>query len=339
MRRVILLILDILTLTLAFLAAYYLRSHFGAIQSIAFYWEVYPVVIILFLLIFGLFSLYKEAVWENDFLQTYQILRAFLVFLSLLMVLSFLQKVDYSRAVLLLFVALAVPLIFLERSVMHKAVHVFGKDMKSLKNDFHKDLPNLNLEGMNRDFYDSVKAVFDYLIALIAAVLLLPLWLIIGLIIKLDSEGGIIFKHKRVGKDGKKFYLYKFRTMHENTNPQAEAPLSIKDERITRFGRFLRRTSLDEAPQFINILRGEMALIGPRPEMPFIAEQYNDWQSERLKVKPGITGLWQVLGRKDIPLNDNLEYDFYYIKNRSFLLDVVILIKTVGIVIRGKGAY
>jgi len=96
---------------------------------------------------------------------------------------------------------------------------------------------------------------------------------------------------------------------------------------------------LDEFPQFLNILKGEVSLVGPRPEMPFIVDQYKDWERQRLKVKPGLTGLWQIMGRKELPLHESLEYDFYYIKNQSLLLDLTILIKTIPIIIWGKGAY
>lgn len=183
------------------------------------------------------------------------------------------------------------------------------------------------------------KAIIDPLLAVFFIIGFLPLWLLIALLIKLDSSGPIIFSHQRTGKNGKKFRLYKFRTMHANVQPQAESPLSKNDSRITRFGKILRKTSLDEAPQFLNVLKGEMSVVGPRPEMPFIVDQYQDWQRKRLEVKPGITGLWQVLGRKDIPLKDNLEYDFYYLQHRSLILELVILLKTVIIVITGKGAY
>ncbi|MGQ9733011.1 MAG: sugar transferase, partial [Candidatus Zipacnadales bacterium] len=121
--------------------------------------------------------------------------------------------------------------------------------------------------------------------------------------------------------------------------PYEEAPSTEEDARITSVGRWLRRSSLDELPQLWNVLRGEMSLVGPRPEMPFIVEQYEPWQRRRLDVKPGLTGLWQILGRKDLPLRDNIEYDFYYIRNRSLTLDLVILLKTIGVVLRGRGAY
>jgi lipopolysaccharide/colanic/teichoic acid biosynthesis glycosyltransferase len=127
--------------------------------------------------------------------------------------------------------------------------------------------------------------------------------------------------------------------MQADVAPYEEAPLERTDPRVTRFGRFLRKTSLDELPQLINVLRGDMSMVGPRPEMPFIVDKYEEWQRRRLDVKPGITGLWQIVGRKDLPLYLNLEYDFYYIRNQSLLLDLMILIKTIPAVLFGKGAF
>lgn len=197
----------------------------------------------------------------------------------------------------------------------------------------------LNYQIKKTPVLDFVKRVMDPVIAIFFIVGFLPLWIIIALSIKLDSKGPIIFSHQRVGKNGQKFRLYKFRTMYSQVEPQAMSPLQKDDPRITKFGRILRRTGLDEAPQFCNVLKGEMSIIGPRPEMPFIVEHYQDWQKRRLEVKPGITGLWQVLASKNIPLKDNLDYDFYYLQHRSMFLELVILAKTVIIVVTGKGAY
>jgi lipopolysaccharide/colanic/teichoic acid biosynthesis glycosyltransferase len=127
--------------------------------------------------------------------------------------------------------------------------------------------------------------------------------------------------------------------MSVSTSPLTLTPITASDPRITRIGRLLRRSSLDESPQFINVLRGEMSIVGPRPAMSYIVDTYSDLQRKRLLVKPGITGLWQVMGRKDLPLYENPEYDYYYILNRSIMLDLFILCKTLHAVIKGKGAY
>ena len=142
-----------------------------------------------------------------------------------------------------------------------------------------------------------------------------------------------------LGLKGRKFTLYKFRTMKPESDEYEVAPVSMNDDRITGLGRFLRRTSLDELPQLFNVLAGQMSLVGPRPEMPFIVEDYGSWQRHRLDVKPGLTGMWQIMGRKELPLHDNLEYDYYYIRNQSLMLDLTILLRTVAVIFKGRGAY
>ena len=135
--------------------------------------------------------------------------------------------------------------------------------------------------------------------------------------------------------------MYKFRTMvagAENKVNQETFEKRPDDPRVTTLGRFLRRTSLDELPQIFNVLKGEMSLVGPRPEMTFIVDKYEPWQRQRLAVPPGITGWWQVSGRSDLPMHLNTQYDLYYIRNYSILLDLKILWRTAGVVIRGKGA-
>ena len=202
------------------------------------------------------------------------------------------------------------------------------------------DFPVIELrEGRLRPVDLFLKRGLDLALTLPVLILISPLFGLIALAIKLDSPGPVIFAHDRVGKDGRIFRLYKFRTMKQETEPYATAPGDQSDSRITRFGRFLRKTSLDELPQFINVLKGEMSLVGPRPEMPFIVDQYEPWQRRRLDVPQGITGLWQIAGRKQLPLHYNLEYDFYYIRNWSLRLDLAILLRTIPAVLLGKGAF
>ncbi len=206
--------------------------------------------------------------------------------------------------------------------------------------DLVDDLPLVRLGREDaRPFYAPLKRAFDLTGALVALVLTAPLLLWTALRIKLDSPGPVLFRHTRVGRDGAPFEMYKFRTMQAGTPPQAVAPRDVSDPRVTRYGHWLRATSIDELPQLINVLRGEMSLVGPRPEMPFIVETYDDWQARRLAVEPGITGLWQILGRKDLPMHENLQYDFYYIRNRSLGLDASILLRTFGAVLSRRGAY
>jgi lipopolysaccharide/colanic/teichoic acid biosynthesis glycosyltransferase len=206
--------------------------------------------------------------------------------------------------------------------------------------DLVDDLPLVRLGGRQPGpHYVPAKRAIDVLGALAALVLSSPFWLYWALRIKLSSPGPVFFVHGRVGKDGKHFRMFKFRTMANDTDPYCQAPEEHGDPRITPYGRWLRRTSIDELPQVLNVLRGEMSLVGPRPEMPFIADTYDEWQHRRLSVKPGITGLWQILGRKDLPMHENLHYDFYYIRNRSLWLDCSLMIRTVWAVLSRRGAY
>jgi exopolysaccharide biosynthesis polyprenyl glycosylphosphotransferase len=202
------------------------------------------------------------------------------------------------------------------------------------------DLPIIELPHASFGVWkEAVKRVADVLIAAALLVLLAPLSLVVVLLVRQQTGASAIFRQERIGRFGRPFTLLKFRSMRPDTDPYAEAPRRDDDPRVTPIGRWLRRYSLDELPQLWNVIRGEMSLVGPRPEMPFIVEQYEPWQRRRLEAKPGLTGLWQILGRKDLPLRENIEYDFYYIRNRSLILDLVIVLKTIGVVLRGRGAY
>jgi len=188
-----------------------------------------------------------------------------------------------------------------------------------------------------------LQAAFKRLLDITVAGCLLGLFavpmLIIAVLIRIDSPGPAIFRQERIGLFGRPFRMYKFRTMTTSSLPYAMAPSDAKDPRVTRVGFWLRRFSLDEFPQLLNVLQGDMSMVGPRPEMPFLVSKYTLWERRRLDVKPGLTGLWQIVGRKNLPLSLNMEYDFYYIKNQSLLFDIIILIKTVPAVIFGKGAF
>jgi lipopolysaccharide/colanic/teichoic acid biosynthesis glycosyltransferase len=195
-----------------------------------------------------------------------------------------------------------------------------------------------------------VKRTFDLLITLL---LFLPSLVVMGMIavaIRLEGPGAILLRQKRVGENGRMFKIIKFRTMvpgAENLRHLVEHYDEVgrlihktsDDPRVTRVGLFLRKTSLDELPQLINIIRGEMSLVGPRPELPYLVEQYEPWQRKRLAVPQGLTGWWQVNGRSDKPMHLHTEDDLYYIQNYSLMLDIQILLKTVIVVLRGRGAY
>ncbi len=182
------------------------------------------------------------------------------------------------------------------------------------------------------------KRWMDIVMALANLALWGPLMIVVAIVVKKSSPGPVLFKQERVGLNGRKFTMYKFRSMYVNTPKYALTPENSRDPRITPIGRFLRKTSLDELPQFFNVLAGDMSIVGPRPEMPFIVENYDAIQSERLKVKPGITGLWQISADRAKQIHDNIEYDLYYVENVSPLLDLVIILRTIFEVFRGKGA-
>lgn len=212
-------------------------------------------------------------------------------------------------------------------------------------------VPLINLRDTALTPYQRVvKRAFDLMIGTTTLILSLPLWLVIGIAIRLDSPGSVFFKQQRVGENGKLFTMIKFRTMvedaearqHEVNAYDAAGNFIYKtksDPRVTRVGQWLRRTSLDELPNLINVLRGEMSLVGPRPEVTWMMDKYAAWQLKRFAVPQGMTGWWQVNGRSDKPMHLHTEDDLYYIQNYSILLDIVILWRTLFAVLRRKGAY
>jgi len=195
-----------------------------------------------------------------------------------------------------------------------------------------------------------IKRVLDVAVSIVVLTLLSPALGLIALIIKLDSPGPVLFRQVRIGRDGKSFALYKFRSMRQDAEKQLDELLCLNeatgplfkirdDPRMTRVGRFLRRTSLDEFPQFINVFRGEMSLVGPRPPLPQEVEHYEEWHMRRLEAPPGLTCLWQVSGRSEIPFDEMVMLDIYYIENWSLGLDLGILLRTIPAVLSGGGAF
>lgn len=184
----------------------------------------------------------------------------------------------------------------------------------------------------------TIKRVFDLFLSL----LLLPLFLlflpVIGLLIKIDSTGPVFFRDERMGRWGKPFKCWKFRTMVVNADARSLA-LSAQDDRITRVGQWLRKTSLDELPQVIHILVGQMSFVGPRPPILCLAEAYTAHQAQRLQMRPGLTGWAQISGRNILPYEERLEYDVWYVQNWTILLDLKILLKTPGVVLSQEGVY
>ena len=182
--------------------------------------------------------------------------------------------------------------------------------------------------------------VLDIVLAAIGLVLTAPLVLIAAAAIKLDSQGPVIYRQRRVGRDGQQFQVYKLRTMRPGADPVGVGtPVLEDDPRVTRVGRLLRRFSLDETPNLVNVLRGELAIVGPRPTLPAQVELYTERQRRRLEVKPGITGWAQVNGRAGIPWEERIELDIWYVDNRSLALDVRILARTARLLLSGHGLY
>ena len=199
-----------------------------------------------------------------------------------------------------------------------------------------KDVKDPNL------LYSIYTRSFDIISSIIALIILFPIILITGIIVKIEDKGPIFYKQERLGKNEKRFYIYKIRSMRIDAEKNGKAQWAEKnDPRITKVGRFIRKTRIDELPQLINILKGDMTIVGPRPERPELTYEFEK-QTEgfinRLKVKPGLTGLAQVNGGYDITPKEKLGWDMEYIRNRSIILDLKIILKTIKVIITGDGA-
>jgi exopolysaccharide biosynthesis polyprenyl glycosylphosphotransferase len=240
--------------------------------------------------------------------------------------------------------------------------HVFPEENKNyVINDglFNINLyPDLSKPSLSRQATSLLKKLMDIVGSLFALLIFSPIFMIIAAAVKLTSEGPVFFKQERMGLNGETFTFLKFRSMYTNSDPNrhkdyikkyigqgkaANAPGVYKlsnDPRITPFGNFIRKTSLDELPQFINVLKGDMSLVGPRPPIPYECELYDIWHRRRLlSVKPGITGLWQVTGRSSTNFDEMVRLDLKYINEWSLWLDVKLLLKTPWVVLTGKGGY
>lgn len=198
--------------------------------------------------------------------------------------------------------------------------------------------------------YEAIKRIFDIVLSSIGIIILFPIFLIIGIIIKMDSKGPVFFAHERIGKNGKTIKIYKFRTM----NKDAEAMIRNftkdqmkeyknnyklrEDPRITKVGKILRKTSLDELPQILNILKGELSIVGPRPVVISELEKYGQNKDKFLSVKPGLTGYWQVNGRSSTTYEERIAMELYYVENRGIWLDIKIFFKTIISVFKSEGA-
>jgi exopolysaccharide biosynthesis polyprenyl glycosylphosphotransferase len=219
----------------------------------------------------------------------------------------------------------------------------------------YADLPVIDVSPVTSIWYPiRLKRIFDLVVAIVGAVFTAPLMAFIALAIKLTSDGPVLFKQKRIGKNGVPFGFYKFRTMYLSDNDDAERKEKmisfmknsnscgtetkiISESRVTKIGRILRKTSLDELPQLFNVIKGDMSIVGPRPCLPYEFENYDNWQRRRLNVMPGCTGVWQVTGRSSVSFKDSVVLDLYYINTMSPWLDLQLTIKTLPVMLFSKG--
>jgi exopolysaccharide biosynthesis polyprenyl glycosylphosphotransferase len=183
--------------------------------------------------------------------------------------------------------------------------------------------------------YIAFKRCTDLLLSFLLVLITLPMWLVAAIMVKATSRGPVFFRQERTGQSGKPFVMLKFRSMYVDTPKYGRSPENPGDRRITPAGRFLRKTSLDELPQLLNVLTGDMSLVGPRPEMPYITDNYTALERRRLSVPQGLTGLWQLSGDRKFSIHDAIEYDFYYIENRGVFLDFAVLLHTLFFAMKG----
>lgn len=234
------------------------------------------------------------------------------------------------------------------------AVRVVPQGYEYMAHDFIKFnigiIPILEYSDIDVNYRQRLKRVFDFVLTSLSMIFLLPVFIVLGLLIKLEAPGPVFYRSRRYGRYGRMFNMYKFRSMvinaddllaHLKDKNEVDGPIFKikKDPRITGMGAFLRRYSLDELPQILNVLKGDMSLVGPRPFPIDQLEKEDLRQLRRLGIRPGITGLWQIRGRSDVSFDKLLRWDIWYIKNWSFWLDLYILFQTFPVVVRGKGAY
>lgn len=221
--------------------------------------------------------------------------------------------------------------------------------MERLQADKENNLEFQVINKENRLVYNASKRLIDILLSLLGLIIVSPIMLIVAILIKLESTGPVIFSQTRVGLNGKEFNMLKFRSMVQNAeelkeklqkqNEMSGPMFKMKeDPRVTKVGRFIRKTSIDELPQLINVLKGEMSLVGPRPSLPKEVAKFEPWMLERLNVKPGLTCYWQVSGRNNIDFEDWMKLDIKYVKDRNLVLDIKLIFKTFFVLFGDKNA-
>lgn len=242
------------------------------------------------------------------------------------------------------------------RAAVKMASPLYGVISQRIFTERYGEVPVVGMmNGTPNGIQAFMKRVFDLVFAFVGMVIFSPLYLAIAIAIKFDSPGSVLHTHKRIGKNGRAFRFYKFRSMYLGSDEDevrkdkvakfihAKERLNgstkiVDDQKVTRVGKFIRKTSLDELPQLLNVLKGEMSLVGPRPCLPYEWEYYEAWHKKRLSVVPGCTGVWQVNGRSEVGFDDMVILDLYYINNASLSLDIQLILKTIPVMIFGKGA-
>ena len=211
-------------------------------------------------------------------------------------------------------------------------------------------MSEVSAEVKSNYYYEFFKRSIDVICSIIGLISLSPIFLIVSILIRFESKGEIIFKQKRVGLNGEEFEIYKFRSMVANAeelkeklaeeNEMSGPMFKMKDDpRITKVGKFIRKTSIDELPQLINVVKGEMSLVGPRPSLPKEVAEFEEWMNERLLVKPGLTCYWQVSGRNNIDFEDWMKLDIKYVRERNFWLDIKLILKTILVLFGDENAH
>ena len=211
-------------------------------------------------------------------------------------------------------------------------------------------MSEVSAEVKSNYYYEFFKRSIDVICSIMGLIALSPIFLIVSILIRLESKGEIIFKQKRIGLNGKEFEMYKFRSMVANAeelkeklaeeNEMSGPMFKMRDDpRITKVGKFIRKTSIDELPQLINVVKGEMSLVGPRPSLPKEVAEFEEWMNERLLVKPGLTCYWQVSGRNNIDFEDWMKLDIKYVRERNFWLDIKLILKTILVLFGDENAH
>jgi len=259
------------------------------------------------------------------------------------------DSIDYARLLELLDTCHNLEVTVRVSSDLFRIVH------EKIRTEKYIDIPVVDINPKYNTLISYLlKRSFDFLVSLITAILLIPVFLVIGVLIKASSPGPVLFVQKRIGKNGKPFNFYKFRSMYNrvkeddyrkemmiefmrNRDNKGTDTKIVDEARITKIGRILRKSSLDELPQLFNVIKGEMSLVGPRPCLPYEYEHYDNWQKRRLDVLPGCTGVWQISGRSSVSFIDSIVLDIYYINNMSPWLDLQLILKTIPVMLFAKG--